>query len=253
MDITDRNLTISKIRNVRPEVIIHSAALTDVDLCERQKSLAERVNVEGTINIVQAAKMVNAYLVYISTDYVFDGSKGMYIESDEPNPINIYGYTKLDGEKKITASELEFLIARASAICGSKPARGKVNFSLWMLEKLKKNEQVAALVDQYVSPTLNTNLAQMLLEACERRLKELLHTSGGTRISRYDFAIKLAETFDLNSDLIKPAYMSQMSWLAKRPKDSSLDISKASKILKTKPQEIEQALKTLKEEVEAIA
>lgn len=253
LDIIDRNLTINKIRNIKPEVIIHSAALTDVDLCEREKQLAEKVNIEGARNIVQAAKTTDAFLVYISTDYVFDGGKGMYTELDDPKPINFYGYTKLEAERIITASELESVIARPSVIYGSKPARGKVNFALWVLDKLKKNEQASILVDQYVSPTLNTNLAQMLLEICERRLKGLIHLSGSTRISRYDFAIKLAKVFDLNLDLIKPTYMSQMSWLAKRPMDSSLDVSKASNILKIKPQKIDQAIKTLKEEVENIA
>lgn len=253
LDITDRDLTISKIRDVQPDVIVHSAALTDVDLCEREKSLAEKVNVEGTKNIVQAAKTINAYLAYISTDYVFDGRKGRYTERDETNPINFYGYTKLESERIVTASELEFMIARPSVIYGSKPARGKVNFALWVLDKLRKNEQAAILVDQYVSPTLNTNLAQMLLEACERRLEELLHLSGGTRISRYDFATKLAKVFGFNLNLIKPAHMSEMTWLAKRPMDSSLDVSKASNILNTKPQKIEQSIKTLKKEVEVVA
>jgi dTDP-4-dehydrorhamnose reductase len=107
---------------------------------------------------------------------------------------------------------------------------------------------VKVLKDQYVSPTLNTNLAQMLLEITERKITGILHTSGGTRVSRYEYALSLAGVFNLNEDLIKPATMDEMSWKAKRPKDSSLNISKASTVLDSKPLKLNHALEIMKKE-----
>ncbi|MEM2084218.1 MAG: sugar nucleotide-binding protein, partial [Nitrososphaerota archaeon] len=180
---------------------------------------------------------------------VFDGSKGMYKEEDEPNPINFYGYSKLLGEKIIEENEGEYLIARASVIYGSKPASGKTNFALWILDNLNKNQNIKVLIDQYVSPTLNTNLAEILLEAYERNITGIYHIAGAERVSRYEFALKLAEVFNLNKNLIIKAKMDEMDWIAKRPKDTSLDTSKANNVFKVKPINLNEALNNLKEEL----
>jgi len=208
------------------------------------------VNIEGTRNIVEGAKASNSYLAYVSTDYVFSGEKGSYREEDEPDPLNFYGKTKLEGEKIVASSGLDYLIARTSVIYGARPARGKVNFALWVLEKLKKDEQINALVDQYVSPTLNTNLAAMLLEACEKRVFGTYHTAGATRVSRYGFALELAKTFDYDKSLVKEAHMRDMKWAAKRPMDSSLNVDKATSVLRAKPIRLQQATEILRGEVE---
>lgn len=252
LDVSDEEMVFKIIMKVRPDVIIHCAALTNVDKCETEKDLAMRINADGTKFIANASKQINAYLVYISTDYVFNGSKGMYREDGKPNPINFYGYSKLLGERAVeeVLEGGEYLIARASVIYGSKPASGKINFALWLLDKLKKDQEIKVLADQYVSPTLNTNLAEMLLEACERRLTGVYHMSGATRVSRYEFAVRLAETFDLNKDLVKEAKMKDMNWVATRPKDSSLDVSKVRKVLKVKPMNLSEALIVLKRELE---
>jgi dTDP-4-dehydrorhamnose reductase len=250
LDISNKEVVLKAINKAKPNAIIHCAALTNVDKCETDRHLAIRINVNGTKFMAEAAKQVNAYLIYMSTDYVFNGLKGLYTEEDEPDPINFYGYSKLLGERAIEEIDGQHLIARASVIYGSRPASGKTNFALWLLEKLKNNQEVKVLADQYVSPTLNANLAEMLLEACERRLTGICHMSGATRVSRYDFAIKLAKTFSLNKNLIRKAKMSDMNWIAERPRDSSLDISKARKILKTKPTNLDKALNTLKRELE---
>lgn len=253
LDITDKELVLNTITMVHPDIILHASAITDVDLCERDKDLAFRVNILGTKNVVDAAKNLGAYIVYVSTDYVFSGDKGQYREDDETNPVNYYGQSKLEGEKIVSLSGLNHIIARTSVIYGTKPATGKVNFALWILEKLKKKEKISVLVDQFVSPTLNTNLANIILEAAEKNLTGIYHVAGATRISRYNFALKLAETFNLDSDLIKQATMNEMSWIAKRPKDSSLNVDKARLSFINKPLEIEGAATKFKFEVENLA
>jgi dTDP-4-dehydrorhamnose reductase len=143
----------------------------------------------------------------------------------------------------------EYFIARPSVIYGSTPAAGKVNFALWLIETLRKGEHVKIVTDQWNTPTLNTNLAEMTLEAAERRLTGTFHLCGATRVSRFQFAQLIAETFGLGKNLINPVLSSQFKWPAKRPMDSSLDTTKAQQTLKNKPLEIHEALKRLKLEL----
>ncbi len=247
-DVSNKELVTEAFRRVKPDVVVHAATLTDVDKCELNRELAWKVNVEGTRNIVDGAKSAGSFLIYISTDYVFNGEKGLYTELDKPDPINYYGLTKLEAEKIVKVLE-EFFIARPSVIYGSTPAAGKVNFALWLIETLRKQEHVKIVTDQWNTPTLNTNLAEMTLEAAERRLTGTFHMCGATRVSRYEFAQLIAETFDLDKSLIDTAVSSQFNWPAKRPTDSSLDTSKAQQTLKNKPLEIIEALKRLKREL----
>ena len=249
LDLTDFDRLDRTVKDIRPDVILHAAALTDVDLCEREKELAMKVNSETTARLASLAKEYGIFMVYVSTDYVFDGSRGLYKEENDPNPTNHYGYSKLKGEETVKELADNSCIARASAIYGSRPSRGKVNFALWLLEKLRKQERTKVLVDQYVSPTLSANLAEMLNEIMERRLTGIYHVSGATRLSRYEYAEKLCEVVCLDSSLLDGARMEDMDWIARRPMDSSLDVSKAMRTLNTKPLYIEEALSRFKEEL----
>jgi dTDP-4-dehydrorhamnose reductase len=248
-DVSDKNRVEKVFKKLKPEVVVHAAALTDVDKCEINKELAWKINVEGTKNIAEAVKTSRAFLIYISTDYVFNGETGRYKETDRPDPINYYGLTKLKAEELVKDLMDEYCIARASVIYSSTPAAGKVNFALWVLNKLKRNEQAKIVTDQWNSPTLNTNLADMTLEIIERKLTGTFHLSGATRINRYDFAKQIAESFNLDSNLISPTTSAEFSWAAKRPKDSSLDTAKAQQKLKNKPLQINQALERMKQEL----
>lgn len=253
LDVTDNTQIGAAFKLSNPDAVIHAAALTDVDKCEQNRELAWKVNVEGTKNVAQAAKAYNAFLLNISTDYVFDGEKGNYTETDLPSPISFYGYTKLKAEGAIEKITSEYCTARTSVIYGATPAAGKVNFALWVLNKLKNNEQVKVFVDQWNSPTLNTSLAEMTLEAAERRLTGLYHLSGATHISRYDFAASLAKTFSLDASLLVPTQSKELSFPAKRPRDSSLSTAKAQQTLNNKPLSIGKALEKLKTELSQIA
>ena len=241
-DLTkERDLEV--IHKIKPEVIIHTAALTNVDECEANKELAYKINVKGTKRLVELAKDSGAFFVYVSTDYVFSGDKGMYKEEDKPNPINYYGYTKLLGENYCEC------IARPCVIYGAKPASGKINFALWIINKVMNGEAVKIVTDQFITPTLNTSLAKMLLEISARQLKGIFHTAGKERVSRYEFALRIADTFELDKALIIPSRMDEMNWIASRPKDSSLDTSKASRYLKEKTLDLDRSLEILEGEL----
>lgn len=245
LDLADDRGIHDLLDRLRPDAIVHSAALTDVDRCERERELAYQLNVEGTRAIAQACQDVGAFLVYISTDYVFDGVGGMYREDELTNPISYYGTSKLLGEQFCHGC-----IARTCVIYGSQPASGKINFALWLIDRLRSGKQVSVVTDQFITPTLNTNLAGMVLEAADRRLAGIYHMAGATRISRYDFALQVADIFGLNADLILPSRMADLPWIARRPMDSSLDTSKASKMLANKPLGLAKSLQILRAEIE---
>ncbi len=247
LDLTGQSEVFKVISRLKPELVIHTAAYTDVDGCEINKDLAWKVNAEATKHVAMASTSTGAHLTYVSTDYIFDGEKGFYTEDDSPNPISYYGYTKLRGEEFVKEHAKEWCIARASVIYGWSQTQ-KLNFATWLINNLNQGKEVKVLIDQYVSPTLNTNLAGMLLDIAERKIIGTLHTAGATRVSRHEFALKLAEVFNLNMDMIKPAKTDEMSWRAKRPKDSSLNISKASSLLNAKPLRLDHALQMMKKE-----
>jgi len=243
LDITDEKMVRKTIKELTPDVIVHAAAFTNVDKCETEQKTAFEINANGTKNIATGAYDVHAKLVSISTDYVFDGEKGNYRENDKTNPVNYYGLTKLEGEKMVMHHCDNFVIARTSVVYGSH----KKNFATWMIEELKQENPIHIVTDQWVSPTLNLDLAEQVLALIEKDKTGIFHTAGAERISRYDFALKLAEVFDFDYSLIRPATASNMNWIAKRPVDSSLDVTKISNI--KKPYTVSEALKNLKEEL----
>jgi dTDP-4-dehydrorhamnose reductase len=249
MDLTDLDSCRRVFENVRPEAVVHSAALTNVDLCEVEKETAWRINVYGTELIARLCKEFNCFMVFISTDYVFNGEKGLYSEEDQPDPINYYGYTKLKAEEAVRSILNDYCIVRTSVIFGSKPAAGKINFALWVLESLKQKRKINVVIDQINSPTLNTNLAEAILEILDRKLMGLYHIAGATPISRYDFACLLAEEFKLERELIQPTTSDKINWVAKRPKNASLNVAKAQRSLKKKPLDIRDAIRILREEL----
>lgn len=232
---------ISKVfEKFHPDLVIHLAALTDVEKCESESKLAYLINTKATEQIAKEAKHLGCFLIYLSTDYVFDGKKGLYDENDSPNPINFYGKTKLDGEKAVENSNGQWTIIRTSTPFGNHPT--KKTLPVWIIENLQKNKTLNLLEEQFTSPTYVPNLSKMILDIANNNLVGFFHLSGSTRISRYDFAKLIVEKLGLDNSLIKPVKMNTMPWRAKRPYDSSLNISKADSILTKKPLSVEQSL-----------
>jgi len=246
LDITDQKQLFSLFIKLKPDIVIHTASETNVDKCETQKDHAWKINVEGTKNIAIACNKTGTTLVYISTDYVFDGEKGNYTEQDKPNPVNYYGITKLEGENHAIQYCQNHAILRTSVLYGWHP--WKQNFVTWIINQLKQYKEITVVEDHYNTPTLADNLAEITIEAIQKDLQGIYHASGSERISRYEFARQIARTFDLNQSLIKPIKMSELTaWIAKRPKDSSLNITKIQKHLKTRPLNITEGLNRMKE------
>lgn len=249
VDITDYRMLSKVFDRYSPDVVVHMAAYGNVDGCEVKRELAWNVNVNGTINVAKLANKYSTQIIYLSTDYVFDGFKGGYQESDAPNPVNYYGLTKLCGEVAVSSLNIDYSIVRASSIYGFGP--GKKNFAKILVEKLIMMEEVKALVDQYTTPTLASLLAEAIVEIVERQVIGVFHIVG-ERLSRYEFAIKVADALNLDKRLVMMAEMKDFSWVAPRPKDSSLNCEFSRKLLKTDFYSMDKALTILRREYEGL-
>jgi dTDP-4-dehydrorhamnose reductase len=236
MDITGK---VDLIKSLEPQYIVLTAAMTNVDLCETDRDSAWKANALGPRNVALAARDIGAKLIYISTDYVFDGEKGMYCEGDPTSPINYYGDSKLAGELFVQEILEDYAITRTSVLYGWNPLR--LNFVTWAIQEMKDGNKINIVNDQYNSPTLSSNLADMIL--CLRDETGIFHTAGSERINRYDFSLKIARAFGLDESLITPITSDALSWKAKRPMDSSLDVSSVSRF--TKPLNVEEGLKSM--------
>ena len=240
LDLLNLDKITTIFKKIKPDVIIHLAALTDVEKCEMEPKLANSINAKATEIIAKETERLGSYLIYLSTDYIFDGKKGLYNETDFPNPLNHYGKTKLAGEKTVETNTSKWSIMRTSTPFGTNSS--KKTFPVWLLENLQKNKEVNILEDQFTSPTYVPNLSKMILEIVTRNLEGFFHLAGSTRISRFEFAKLIAKKLNLDSSLLNPVKIDTMPWNATRPLDSSLDISKINSILRTKPFSIEKSL-----------
>jgi dTDP-4-dehydrorhamnose reductase len=233
MNLEDPGSIAGVAREVKPDILIHSAAYTDVDGCELNKAKAYRVNYLGTELLVKAFRDLE-YFVYISTDYVFDGERGLYKEEDPPAPVNYYGLSKLLGETAVRAVlSGRSIVVRISGLYGYSPT-GKKNFGIIALEKLLRREAVEAFVDQWLSPTYIRFLAGALVKLTELKPTGVLHLAG-ERLSRYEFAVSLASVLGVEEELVKPRPLDSIKFPARRPRDSSLDVSKARELGLTLP------------------
>ena len=242
MDITDQAAVEKTIAGNAPDVVIHAASITDLELCERNPELAYRVNAAATGFLANACRKQGSFLIYVSTDYVFDGERGNYREADTVNPLNIYGKSKLLGETEVVQKAAgNYCIARTSVVFGW-GRKYRPNFATWVCDKLRIGEKISVVADQYATPTISNNLARMLLEVAERRINGVYHLSGSTRINRYDFAVLLARRLSLNENLLTPTKAEAVGWIARRPFDSSLNVAKAQNDLHNKPNSLNEAL-----------
>jgi dTDP-4-dehydrorhamnose reductase len=239
----DITVSIEEIKKLEPDLIIHCAAMTDVDKCETDREAASKVNVFGTENVVRAAEYLGCRLIHISTDAVFDGKKGMYTESDRPNPANYYGKTKLDAEKIV--SKLKDSVIVRTNIYGWN-LLPKQSLAEWMIEKLRKKEALPAIKDIYTTPMLVNNLGRALEEIYEKDKRGIYNVAGSERASKLEFANAIAKVFSLNGKLIKPISSKELKFKAPRGADISLDTSKARKELSTELLGLESGLAEMK-------
>lgn len=246
LDITDYDKVKTTLLEFKPDIIFHAASLTNVDLCEKEKQKATLINADATQHLARMSERLGSLMVYFSTDFVFDGSKGNYREGDEPHPINHYGETKLLGERFVQNG----IIARTSVVYSSSPYT--FNFARWVITELRNNRKINVVTDQYGCPSLSSTVALAAVELCKKNERGIFHVCGTERVSRYEFALRVAEIFGLNADLISPILTKELHQLARRPYDSSLNTEKTSARIKTPLLNTVDGLQALKREMENV-
>ena len=243
---------------IKPDVVVNTTALHNVDYCEENKNQATQVNMEIVKTLFNNSEKFDSRLIHISTDYVFDGKATKpYTESDKAHPISVYGQSKLDGENVLAGSN--HVVIRPSVVYGWTPlelagktsSSGKpMNFALWVLTKLNKKEPLKIVTDQFASSTLADSLAESILKIAETDHSGLYHVSGLSCESRYDFTVKLAEKFGYDTSLISPTTSTSFVQKAKRPNYSCLDCQKAIKEFGLRLLTTDQSLDLMKSQIE---
>ncbi len=248
LDITNKESVKEFVKIHKPEIIINAAAFTNVDGCETERELSWRVNVDAVKNLIIASRINSSKIIHISTDYVFDGVYGGYDENSTPNPLSFYGKAKLASENALIASGVEFTIIRTMIIYGY-GRNVKRNFALWLVDKLGNNEPVTIVDDQYGMPTMVDDLGLALNRIVERERTGIYNVCGSEYISRYDFALKLADIFNFDRSLVIPVKTSELNQAAARPMNSSFILLKAETELGLKPLNVRDGLYLLKSQL----
>ncbi len=251
LDISNRSDVKSLVTSYRPDVILNAAAMTNVDACEREREQAWKMNVTAVENLVESCRRIDAKLVHVSTDYVFDGKTGNYSEDDRVNPVNYYGKTKLAGENVIISSEIEYSILRTIVVYGF-GINVKTNFALWVINSLNDKKKIRCVDDQISNPTHVHDLATAMKISIDVDARGIFHIPGAEIISRYDFALKAAEIFGYDKALITKIKTAELEQLAQRPLNTSFNFEKAKKMLRYNPMSVAQGLMMLQQELTGI-
>lgn len=254
IDITDKKLVSDFIKKINPEIIVHAASLGNVDYCEMHPDEAYQVNIEGTRNIVKAAKKINAKVIFISSNAIYDGSNPLYDEKSKPNPIDIYGKTKMEGEKLVTKSGLRYVILRLITMYGWPPRKGRGNPVTWIIENLKKGQRVKVVNDIYNNHLWAGQATDAIWAVINKNItNDLFNIAGKDSLNRFDLALNTAKAFNLDTSLISAVSSDFFKNIAKRPKDTCFNTGKMEKVLGIKPLSINKGLQLMKQELGKIS
>lgn len=247
-DITDKGGMLKLVQEIKPDVIIHTAAMTNVDRCETDRSLCWGINVIGTETITTAAGKVGAKLLYISTDYVFDGIKQSYNEQDTPKPLSYYGRSKLAGENAVRGAKTDWAIVRTVVLYGH-GISPKASFISWLEDMLRNGREVNIVTDQISNMTFVDDLAVGIESVILREFNGIVNMGGAEVMSRWDFARIVAEQFGYDTTLIKPINTADLNQPAKRPLRSVLDITLARNQLGYDPRPVAETVSIYKQQM----
>jgi dTDP-4-dehydrorhamnose reductase len=241
MDFTDTAAVIKVMDTNRPDCLVHAGAISKPDECELNKAYAEKVNIEGTRNLLEAAGKQHTPFIFISTDFIFDGKEGMYQEEDTGDPVNYYGLTKLKAEALVKQYSYEWSIVRTVLVYG-KPLTGRSNILTVVKEKLEKGEEYNVVDDQVRTPTFVEDLAAGIVAIIERKATGIFHLSGKDVLTPYQMACKAADHLNLDKALLKKVTAAELSQAARRPLKTGFIINKARNELGYNPISFEEGL-----------
>ncbi len=246
LDITARKDTVAAIAKIKPDAVIHAAAMANMDLCETDKAAAGKINIEGTASVAEGCKKAGSKLIYISTSAVFNSDGRKIQEEEETNPVNYYGFTKLGGEKLV--SEVPHMIIRTDQpYCWPEPWQKK-NSVTRVLEQLNKQEIAREVTDWYNTPTFVDNFVLVLKSLMEKGKSGIYHAVGPDFLSRYEMAGKVADIFGADRSLVKAIKSEELNLPARRGKNW-LDNRKAEKDSGIRLVGLEEGLNAMKSSV----
>ncbi|GBD88300.1 dTDP-4-dehydrorhamnose reductase [bacterium BMS3Abin03] len=246
-DITDRDKIKKTVYDFCPDFIFNAAAYTNVDKSETDRETAWKTNVKAVEYLAEASRVIDAHMIHISSDYIFDGKAGPYNEKAVPNPLGYYGRTKLASENALKISGAIYTVLRTNVLYGI--ADSRPDFVRWVVQSLREGKEIRIVTDQINNPTFIDDLVQAVSKVIEFRKTGIYHVGGKEYLSRYEFTIMIADFFKLDKSLIKPIITKQLNQPARRPLRSGLVTLKAETQLGYKPCSIKEALAKMKREL----
>lgn len=249
IDITDKRILFKELNEYRPDVIVNTAAMTNVDACEDNKLACDILNIDVVKYLKEYSEEKGVHLVHLSTDFIFDGKNGPYKETDKPNPLSYYGRSKLKSEDVLTKSKIDYTIIRTILVYGKVFEMTRSNIVLWVKKSLEDKKQITIVNDQYRAPTYVEDLALACKLSIDNRITGLFNVSSNTLLSVYEIAKQIADVFELDESLIKPISTKDLSQLAIRPSITGFDLTKTNKILKLFPKSFKEDLQKFKKKL----
>jgi len=247
MDLRDKAVVQQVVGKYEPDFLIHLASMTNVDGCEREKEEAWNINVRGTEHLLEGISGTDARMVFISTDYVFEGENGPYSEDAMPSPINFYGKSKLAAENAIRGGRNSWVIVRTNVLYGA--GGSLASFVRWVTESLESGKEIRVVDDQYSNPTWTGALAEAIKLLIVMNCEGLFHYGGADFISRYHFALRIAKVFKLDSSPIKRISTDELNQDANRPLRSGLTTHKIEETVGIRTYGVDYCLRKVKEGV----
>ena len=241
MDITSFHSCKSILDKYKPDIIVNTAALTNVDDCEKNKKTCLNINATSILSFIPFLLKYNIHFIQLSTDFVFSGIKGGYLETDICEPVNYYGFSKLQSEKIILNKLKNVTIVRTSLVYSNDNLNN--NFLNWVKSSLSKKIKLNIVDDQYRTPTFLTDLVQAIFKIIDMKKYGIYHISSGERLSIYKIVCNIAKYYGYNMTLINKTNSKALNQVAQRPRDSSLLINKAINELNFKPTSLLNSLK----------
>ncbi len=245
LDITDPARVASVFNDTRPDVVIHAAAMTNIDQCEADKEGCWSRNVTAVRLLTEACRLHHTFFLHLSTDFVFDGKAGPYHEADLPNPLNFYGWSKYAAEKTVAGSGTRWAIARTVLVYGIVPDMSRSNLILWVKKSLEQNQPVRVVNDQWRTPTLAEDLAIGCARIAGREAEGIFHLSGKDLLTPYQMALHTAGYFGLDASLISAAASSDFPGQPPRPPRTGFVLDKARTVLGYEPRSFEEGIAVL--------
>jgi dTDP-4-dehydrorhamnose reductase len=245
LDITNVLEVEKVISETKPDVVINTAAMTQVDQCETDREACWLANVTAVDHLIKACSKTNAHLIHVSTDFIFDGTHGPLDESAVPNPVNYYGESKLAAEKAIMNSTISWCILRTVLVFGITNDQSRSNIVLWVKKNLEEGKPIRVVNDQWRTPTLAEDLAQGCYLAAIKKSRGIYHISGEEMMTPYDIAMATAGFFKLDKSLITSTDSTLFKQPAKRPAKTGFDISNAKRELGYAPHNFQEGLSIL--------